>query len=226
MTRAREERLDRLESMLFDVPAEAGGMLLDEFDGFVAGLLVCPEYVPPEEWVPKAVGIFEADAPDRIVDPQLRSLLIAHYDDVRHDLSDGQTLYQPVFSEDPRSGEILWELWAEGFAAAFFARGDSWLSILDEGDTEASAALSLLVSLAATATGTAEPGEEAPKGLIEIAHDIIPGCIETLFLHKMAHGGIGNRLQFVRPGRKIGRNEPCLCGSGKKYKKCCGAGSA
>jgi preprotein translocase subunit SecA len=24
-------------------------------------------------------------------------------------------------------------------------------------------------------------------------------------------------------GRKISRNEPCPCGSGKKYKKCCGA---
>lgn len=23
-------------------------------------------------------------------------------------------------------------------------------------------------------------------------------------------------------GKKVGRNEPCLCGSGKKYKKCCG----
>jgi preprotein translocase subunit SecA len=22
---------------------------------------------------------------------------------------------------------------------------------------------------------------------------------------------------------KIGRNDPCICGSGKKYKKCCGA---
>jgi hypothetical protein len=27
---------------------------------------------------------------------------------------------------------------------------------------------------------------------------------------------------FVRPGAKIGRNDPCLCGSGKKYKNCCG----
>ncbi len=26
----------------------------------------------------------------------------------------------------------------------------------------------------------------------------------------------------VREGRKVGRNEPCPCGSGKKYKKCCG----
>ena len=28
---------------------------------------------------------------------------------------------------------------------------------------------------------------------------------------------------FVREGRKVGRNDPCPCGSGKKYKKCCGA---
>ena len=26
------------------------------------------------------------------------------------------------------------------------------------------------------------------------------------------------------PGRKVGRNDPCPCGSGKKYKKCCGLG--
>jgi len=27
----------------------------------------------------------------------------------------------------------------------------------------------------------------------------------------------------VREGRKVGRNEPCPCGSGKKYKHCHGA---
>jgi len=27
---------------------------------------------------------------------------------------------------------------------------------------------------------------------------------------------------FKRPGRKVGRNEPCPCGSGKKYKQCHG----
>ena len=29
--------------------------------------------------------------------------------------------------------------------------------------------------------------------------------------------------QVVRSGSKVGRNDPCPCGSGKKYKKCCGA---
>ena len=27
---------------------------------------------------------------------------------------------------------------------------------------------------------------------------------------------------MVREGRKVGRNDPCSCGSGKKFKKCCG----
>ena len=31
--------------------------------------------------------------------------------------------------------------------------------------------------------------------------------------------------QVVRGAAKIGRNDPCPCGSGKKYKKCCGAGA-
>jgi uncharacterized protein YecA (UPF0149 family) len=30
-----------------------------------------------------------------------------------------------------------------------------------------------------------------------------------------------NRIPVVAP-EKIGRNEECPCGSGKKYKKCCG----
>lgn len=29
-----------------------------------------------------------------------------------------------------------------------------------------------------------------------------------------------------REGPKVGRNDPCVCGSGKKYKKCCGAQAA
>ncbi len=34
-------------------------------------------------------------------------------------------------------------------------------------------------------------------------------------------GKIAGREPFVRPEPKIGRNDPCPCGSGKKYKKCC-----
>jgi preprotein translocase subunit SecA len=40
---------------------------------------------------------------------------------------------------------------------------------------------------------------------------------------KMAGGGDGQPVQQRRSsGSKVGRNDPCPCGSGKKYKKCCG----
>ncbi|HSF23252.1 MAG TPA: SEC-C metal-binding domain-containing protein, partial [Blastocatellia bacterium] len=32
------------------------------------------------------------------------------------------------------------------------------------------------------------------------------------------------RQDSFRAGPKAGRNDPCPCGSGKKFKKCCGAG--
>jgi preprotein translocase subunit SecA len=40
---------------------------------------------------------------------------------------------------------------------------------------------------------------------------------------RMAGAGDMEVQQVVRSGDKVGRNDPCPCGSGKKYKKCCGA---
>jgi preprotein translocase subunit SecA len=41
---------------------------------------------------------------------------------------------------------------------------------------------------------------------------------------QLSHGDPGDKPAPVkREGKKIGRNDPCPCGSGKKYKKCCGA---
>jgi len=51
---------------------------------------------------------------------------------------------------------------------------------------------------------------------------------EAAMARAASAGGDGAppKRQPVRRGRKIGRNEPCPCGSGKKYKKCCGAPKA
>ncbi len=41
----------------------------------------------------------------------------------------------------------------------------------------------------------------------------------------LSHGNEGGGPVTVRrKEKKVGRNDPCPCGSGKKYKKCCGAG--
>jgi preprotein translocase subunit SecA len=41
---------------------------------------------------------------------------------------------------------------------------------------------------------------------------------------QLSHGDdVSAPTTVRREGQKIGRNAPCPCGSGKKYKKCCGA---
>ena len=42
---------------------------------------------------------------------------------------------------------------------------------------------------------------------------------------KFADGELVGETPTVREEPKVGRNDPCPCGSGKKYKKCCGKGS-
>jgi uncharacterized protein YecA (UPF0149 family) len=50
--------------------------------------------------------------------------------------------------------------------------------------------------------------------LREKAEAILGACVEELNLTRLA------ALKAERPP-KIGRNDPCPCGSGEKYKKCC-----
>jgi preprotein translocase subunit SecA len=48
---------------------------------------------------------------------------------------------------------------------------------------------------------------------------------EASALNKQSGAGASEAEQpvpFVRDGRKVGRNEPCPCGSGKKFKQCHG----
>ena len=46
---------------------------------------------------------------------------------------------------------------------------------------------------------------------------------ENKELTESGGGEVENKPTTVVRGKKVGRNDPCPCGSGKKYKNCCGA---
>jgi preprotein translocase subunit SecA len=51
-----------------------------------------------------------------------------------------------------------------------------------------------------------------------------PGASPSAFARRESQGGANAAVKTVkRDTAKVGRNQPCPCGSGKKYKKCCGA---
>ena len=46
----------------------------------------------------------------------------------------------------------------------------------------------------------------------------------ALHIHAYWYAHRGSAHIPLKAGAKVGRNDPCPCGSGKKFKKCCGAG--
>jgi len=64
---------------------------------------------------------------------------------------------------------------------------------------------------------------QVAPSLVEQAKKYV-GAPETMDKGQNVFGDQGNRTQQVVKKRgEVGRNEPCPCGSGKKFKKCCGA---
>jgi preprotein translocase subunit SecA len=67
---------------------------------------------------------------------------------------------------------------------------------------------------------------EAPPPEPEAQQPAPPGGREQHVFGKQAAAPAQQQAPFVRGDRKVGRNEPCPCGSGKKYKQCHGSLSA
>jgi preprotein translocase subunit SecA len=68
-------------------------------------------------------------------------------------------------------------------------------------------------------------GERAPlpqaydlRRVLESTLDEFAAAVRT---GSVAHHGAGPQQPFVHRAQKIGRNDPCICGSGKKWKNCC-----
>jgi uncharacterized protein len=215
-------RLKLLEKKLASLPLDGEAMLVSELDGFVAGILVCPDLIMPSEWLPWVWGGDEDTEPvfeNAQQAEQLVSLVMEHYNATAHDLQAGR--YAPVFEVDTRHDETLWELWIEGFEAAVQLRPDSWAAVLRGGE-EARIALSGLVLLIAIAHGESDLTEPEVQELTEQAPDLITTWTDTLHAWRMSQSLARQPDRPAPTFGKVGRNDPCPCGSGKKYKKCCG----
>ena len=60
--------------------------------------------------------------------------------------------------------------------------------------------------------------------LSEQAAELIPAWVQQIHDAKEAGEALPQSVPMVPRSAKVGRNDPCPCGSGRKYKKCCGMG--
>lgn len=119
------------------------------------------------------------------------------------------------------------QVWALGFMYAVENWPEDWTAPRDK---EAAQWLdeSLQTIVALTEPDTGKPtismfSEDGPPSVSESRLDAYGAAIWAVYDLRRLWKSIGPRVETVRRADVPGRNDPCSCGSGKKYKKCHGA---
>jgi uncharacterized protein len=190
-------------------------MCLELADGYLSALAVGPAPVPPSSYLPTILGAgAEFDTPEHST--YVAELLVRHFASIERDLTEGGTV-KPFIDFDV--GDLEGSLWAQGYLICIQHHDDAWRPLLSKRHLVERLVAPLLTLI----PGDDEPGEETltPEQRSELI-DALPFVMHGSwsFWHDVDHP-----LIEVQPERrvKVGRNDPCPCGSGKKYKRCCGS---
>ena len=198
-------------------------MTLSELDGFLAGIAVSPEPVAFEDWLPAILYLEPEEKVETFLSPDeaesFADLLLERFNAVRDEIISGQ--YLPIIDIDTRNGEALWYLWVNGFSLAMDLRPRGW-DTFAVGSEATRYALKGLKQLIAIDRGTDGLPDDFLTVMTNLAPTLIPVWVSILMACRLS----GDTSDYPDlPPLKFttapGRNGPCPCGSGKKYKKCC-----
>jgi uncharacterized protein len=219
-----DTELDHLSAVL-ERFGDKRSMNLEQLDGFLAALICGPELVPPSKYLPKIWGdqtVFE----DTSSAQELFSLIMRHWNAIADTLNSGD-VYLPLLLED-ENGSTHGNDWANGFLRGMEFGNEDWALLLDDEDYGGS----LLAIFALANENNPDPEMRPYKDPIstELRETlIVSAAAGTTQIYRyfkaqrlLDNDPLGNMPDFLRTMPKIGRNDPCPCGSGKKFKQCCG----
>ena len=227
--------IDRLEELLSDIEVMPDAMCASELDGYVAGLLLCPEMIMPSEWLPEVWGLDgEPDFAGIKQAEETIGAVMAHYNRVAENLASRRKPYEIVLEQAEGEGEPLWEFWIAGFYQAMRLRPEAWEPYWAADDDTTVGAIIMMAALMDLEAGESSLPEEKQVLLKDEACEIIPSLVVTMndWIKSQVPVPMGGTPDWfgaanmnAGPARsnKVGRNEPCSCGSGRKYKRCCGS---
>ncbi len=202
---------------LLDAKSEAHNtMRCDEVQGFMMALLSGPDALNPTNWLPEILGeesLF--DAKERT---EIERLVMAMAADMRMKLNE-KILPDLWFYED-EAGNPDSYTWCNAYLYALDIVPTDWFEAVDQEEFED---LFYPIMALGGIYDDEENGEVIlhlnEKELTQLESDL-PHVLLDIYWYWQA---IINKPQTVRrEGEKVGRNDPCPCGSGKKYKACCG----
>ena len=204
-------------------------MNLETLDGFFAALICGPDDVPPSEYLPEIWGGDMVNEPAFDAQPILQdfiALVTRHWNATCDALRSGD-VFVPLLLEDEQ-GVARANDWANGFMRGMELRREGWAALL--GDDEFGGSLVPIFALAHEHHPDPEmrpykepiSAEQREKLIIGAAAGVM--AIYDYFEAERLSGARrhGAATTFRRDAPKVGRNDPCPCGSGKKFKHCCG----
>lgn len=147
--------LDELDQLLLDQDDEC--MLLTQLDGFLTGILVSPDTIMPGTWLKHIWagedGEGEPDFEDIAGFQRFVDLIMLHYNEILASLNrPGE--FEPVLETDTRNGDVLCEMWIDGFARAMDLAPEGWCRVAASHDAGCKAALKGIETLHGFANGT------------------------------------------------------------------------
>lgn len=199
----------------------------EALDGFFAALACCPDLVMPSEYMP-IIQSGETEEGDLVFEDldeaqRIMNLVTQHWNYVNYQLNECPT-YVPLLLED-EDGKYGGNDWANGFICGVNLRRDIWSEVIDSEEHGGSMvpiwALAYENHPDADLRPFKEPIDDKKREDLIVSAAAGVMRMHAYYLDQRS-AYAAQTATFVRPHRKIGRNEPCPCGSGKKYKRCCG----
>lgn len=211
-----QDEIDWLQGFIESDAVPEGAMSVETLDGYFAALIAGPEVVLPSEYLPE---IWDGDGPvyDSLEQAEhVMTLLMRHWNSIASRLGDRQP-YAPLVA----NSTLRAQPWADGFMRGVSMRMGIWDQHLTSNDM-LNTFLGHILMLAVSIEETAKEGvtHEKREKLVED----LPLAVLGVHLYWREHAD-GITKPTLRSS-KVGRNVPCPCGSGKKYKRCCGASGA
>ena len=206
-----------IEDCLLRYGSDESILCTSELDGFFAALACAPVIIMPFTWMPVIWGS-EHLAPEWESEQELEQFnlsIMTHYNGVMTDFQDRE--FDPLFEEsnNPDSELLIVDEWCEGFLKGLKLWGE-----MKPQDMKQLESCLYPIRHFCTTEGF-EALETMSSTKIQQLQSSIQPKVEALYNHFNKPVKTANTT-FIHTTAKVGRNEPCPCGSGKKYKKCCG----
>ncbi len=211
--------LDRFDDEAQDtLDLDEGILDVSELDGFFTAIVSGPVMIPPSRWLPAAWGDFTHTWESEKEFETVFSLLVRHMNAIADTMLEHLDDFEPLFltRETSNGSALIVDEWCEGYARGVALAQSHW-------DTAGAEMAALLEPIQAFTQATNWRGHKLETPAMKKLQQAISPSVRTIYTYWLSRrmDSPPSSSPTVREEPKIGRNDPCPCGSGKKYKRCC-----